>query len=440
MIEKQPSCDDPIEPELLPVATALARMRSEITAVTGTKKVNLRESLGHVLASDLVSPIQVPAYTNSAMDGYAINSADLPADDGEVSLKVLGTAWAGRPVSTEIKRGETVRIMTGGMLPKGADTVVIQEHVQALDQAPDMAPDNAPDIASDDEYIVIDGTTTAGRNVRHAGEDINTGDTVLSGGTLINPAELGLIASLGIDQVEVRRRLKVAFFSTGDELRALETHAGNTLGPGEIFDSNRHTLFALLSRLGVELIDLGVVADTAEATRAAVVEASEKADLVITSGGVSAGQADFVSQTIAELGDVTFWKLAMRPGRPLACGVVNSCRFFGLPGNPVAVMVTFYEFVQPTIKAMMGCTDIDQQLFTVAAAESIRKVPGRIEYQRGIIEVDADGVQTVRTTGKQGAGRLSSMCLANCLIVLPVECDGVAVGDLVQVRPFHGLV
>lgn len=424
MIEKQPSCDDPIEPELLPVATALARMRAEIGAVSETKTISLRESLGHVLASDLVSPIQVPAYTNSAMDGYAINSADLPAGDGEVSLKVLGTAWAGRPVTTEIKSGETVRIMTGGMLPGGADTVVIQEHVQTLD----------------DEHVLIDGTTTAGRNVRHAGEDINTGDIVLSGGTLINPAELGLIASLGIDQVEVRRRLKVAFFSTGDELRALETHAGVALGPGEIFDSNRHTLFALLSRLGVELIDLGVVEDTADATRAAVVEASEKADLVITSGGVSAGQADFVSQTIAELGDVTFWKLAMRPGRPLACGVVNGCRFFGLPGNPVAVMVTFYEFVQPTIKAMMGCTDIDLQLFNVVAAESIRKVPGRIEYQRGIVEVSADGAQTVRTTGKQGAGRLSSMSLANCLIVLPVECDGVAAGDLVQVRPFHGLV
>jgi len=261
--------------------------------------------------------------------------------------------------------------------------------------------------------------------VRHAGEDINTGDVVLPGGTLINPAELGLIASLGIDKLEVKRRLKVAFFSTGDELRALETHAGKTLGAGEIFDSNRHTIFALLSRLGVELIDLGVVADTEEATHAAILEASEKADLVITSGGVSAGQADFVSKSIAKLGDLTFWKLAMRPGRPLACGVVNECRFFGLPGNPVAVMVTFYEFVQPTIKA---------------AAESIRKVVGRIEYQRGIVEVGADGMQTVRTTGKQGAGRLSSMCLANCLIVLPVECDGVAAGDMVQIRPFYGLV
>jgi len=411
----------------MPVDIALQRMRQEVSSVKETKTVSLRESLGHVLSSDLVSPVQVPAYTNSAMDGYAINSADLPDGDAEKTLKVLGTVWAGKPVTVELKSGQAVRIMTGGMLPQGADTVVIQEHVQVVDQ-------------SGADSILIDGSTSPGRNVRHAGEDINTGDVVLSAGTLINPAELGLIASLGIDTLEVKRRLKVAFFSTGDELRPLETHAGQTLGPGEIFDSNRHTLFALLSRLSVELIDLGVVADTEEATHAAILEASEKADLVITSGGVSAGQADFVSKSIAKLGDLTFWKLAMRPGRPLACGVVNDCRFFGLPGNPVAVMVTFYEFVQPTIKAMMGCTDSDPQLFSVKSAESIRKVPGRIEYQRGIIEVAADGRQTVRTTGKQGAGRLSSMCLANCLIVLPVECDGIAAGDLVQVRPFFGLV
>ena len=259
-IEKQPSCDDPVEPELLPVCIALQRMRQEVKEITETQTVALRESIGRVLASDLVSPIQVPAYTNSAMDGYAINSADLPAGDAEVLLKVPGTAWAGKPVKAALKRGEAVRIMTGGMLPEGADTVVIQEHVQATDN-------------NGTESILIDGSTDAGRNVRHAGEDINTGDVVLPAGTLINPAELGLIASLGIDEVTVKRRLKVAFFSTGDELRPLETHAGRTLGPGEIFDSNRHTLFALLSRSGVELIDLGVVADTEDATHAAIIEA-----------------------------------------------------------------------------------------------------------------------------------------------------------------------
>lgn len=421
-IEKQPSCDDPVEPELLPVAVALERMRAQVAPVTQTETVPLRESLGCVLGADITSPIMVPAYTNSAMDGYAINSEDLPRADNEVTLKLCGKVMAGVPLDTILNRGEAIQIMTGGMMPQGSDTVVIQEHV-----------------ALDGESIRIDGTTSAGRNVRLAGEDINVGEIVLPKGTLINPAELGLIASLGLDQVVVFRRLKVAFFSTGDELRALETHAGKSLGPGEIFDSNRHTLFALLKRLNVELIDLGVVADTEAATHAAIVEGAERADLIISSGGVSAGQADFVSKAIEQLGQLTFWKLAMRPGRPLASGIVNGARFFGLPGNPVAVMVTFYEFVQPTIKTMMGCNETEPELYSVPASVSIRKVPGRIEYQRGVLE-RIDGELQVRTTGKQGAGRLSSMCLANCLIVLAAECDGVAPGDKVDVHPFSGLV
>jgi len=232
----------------------------------------------------------------------------------------------------------------------------------------------------------------------------------------------------------------VAFFSTGDELRALEDYAGQTLGPGEIFDSNRHTLFGLLSNLNVELVDLGVVQDDEESTRVAIKNGAANADLVITSGGVSAGQADFVSKVIGELGELTFWKLAMRPGRPLVCGLVDGTRFFGLPGNPVAVMVTFYEFVQPTIKKMMGCRTTEVLLFDVIASTAIRKRPGRIEYQRGVLSRQTDGSLTVATTGKQGAGRLSSMSLANCIIVLPVECDGIAKGDRVQVQPFYGLV
>ena len=421
-IEKQPSCDDPVEPELLPVAVALQRMQAEVSSIEETITVGLRESLGCVLGADIESPIMVPSYTNSAMDGYAINSEDLPVAGKEVSLKLCGTAMAGSPVDISVNRGEAVRIMTGGMMPEGADTVVIQEHA-----------------AVDGDSIRIDNTTSRGRNVRQAGEDIQAGEVVLPKGTLVNPAELGLIASLGIDQVVVFKRLKVAFFSTGDELRALETHAGKPLGSGEIFDSNRHTLYALLKRLNVEMVDLGVVADTEAATHAAIVEGAERADLIISSGGVSAGQADFVSKAIESLGQLTFWKLAMRPGRPLASGVVNGVRFFGLPGNPVAVMVTFYEFVQPTIKTMMGCNEVQPELFSVPSSVSIRKVPGRIEYQRGVLERD-QGKLTVRTTGKQGAGRLSSMCLANCLIVLPADCDGVVPGEFVDIHPFSGLV
>lgn len=432
VIEKQPSCDDVIEPALLPVEIALQRIAQQIVPLCASTKgdienLPLRESLGRVVALDILSPIDVPAYTNSAMDGYAVNSSDIP-DTGEVSLSVLGTAWAGRPLDVKVQQGQAVQIMTGGMMPPGTDTVIIQEHVQANQ------------LDGNVNSINIDSTTTAGRNVRLAGEDIRSGDVIATPGTLVTSAHIGLIASLGIDQVSVFRRLKVAFFSTGDELRPLETHAGRTLSAGELFDSNRHTLFAMLTRLGVETIDLGVIADTAEATKTAFLEASTRADLVISSGGVSAGQADFVSATLAELGEVTFWKLAMRPGRPLACGKVGDAHFFGLPGNPVAVMVTFYEFVQPAIKHMMGCTEIHTPKFKVKSASKIRKSHGRIEYQRGIISTQADGSLWVDTTGKQGAGRLTSMCMANCLIVLPVECAGVEPGDVVDVQPFTGLI
>ena len=434
-IDKQPSCDDVIEPELLPVEIALQRIAQQVQPLSAggadnSEQLGLRESLGRIVAQDILSPINVPAYTNSAMDGYAVNGADIPGvdDSTERDLVVLGTAWAGRPLDVTVESGQAVRIMTGGMMPQGSDTVVIQEHVQATESDGEVS------------AITIDNTTSVGRNVRIAGEDIKTGDTILMAGTLMTPAHVGLIASLGIDQLSVYRRLKVAFFSTGDELRALETHAGSELGPGELFDSNRHTLFAMLEKLGVELIDLGVVADTADATREALTRGAKAADLIISSGGVSAGQADFVSATLAELGEVTFWKLAMRPGRPLACGKIGDAHFFGLPGNPVAVMVTFYEFVQPALKYMMGCNEIHAPLFPVKSGGKIRKSFGRIEYQRGIITQLADGILEVNTTGKQGAGRLTSMTSANCLIVLPVECAGVEAGDIVQVQPFTGLI
>jgi len=421
-IDKQPSCDDVFEPELLPVSVAVERMAAQITPVIDTVELPLRAALGRIAASSIESPIDVPAYTNSAMDGFAIHSNDLP-ESGETSLTILGTVWAGKPLDLQIVSGQCVRIMTGGMMPAGTDTVVIQEHASV-----------------DGSSVVIDGSTNPGKNVRMAGEDISSGESIITTGTNLEPAHIGLMASLGIDRVTVFRQLKVAFFSTGDELRPLETHAGQTLGPGELFDSNRHTLYSMLERLGVETIDLGVVADTPEATREAFIKAADQADLIISSGGVSAGQADFVSSTLAELGEVTFWKLAMRPGRPLACGTVGNAHFFGLPGNPVAVMVAFYEFVQPSIKRMQGCSRLNPPRFLARCENRLRKSPGRIEYQRGIFETTPDGVTTVRTTGKQGAGRLSSMCMANCLIVIAAEKDGVEPGDMVQIEPFHALV
>ncbi|MBX2823901.1 MAG: molybdenum cofactor guanylyltransferase, partial [Gammaproteobacteria bacterium] len=421
-VQHDPSCADPSDPELLPVDVARARIAHMLNPVATTEMVPLREALGRILGAEVVSPIDVPSYVNSAMDGYAIHQLDIPAS-GVARLEVAGTAWAGIPLQQSVKRGQAVRIMTGGMMPEGLDTVVIQEHVE-----------------TDENSILIDSTVEAGRNVRQAGEDVASGQTVFVCGERIDPSHLGVLASLGIDEVCVYRRLKVAFFTTGDELRSLETHAGQTLGPGELFDSNRYTLFGMLQRLGVEIIDLGVVRDDAELTREAFKTAAASADVILTSGGVSAGDADFVTQIFHEMGQVAFWKLAMRPGRPLAFGRIDNALFFGLPGNPVAVMVTFYEFVMPALKALMGARQLETVLVTALSQSELRKSPGRTEYQRGVLGRDSDGNVTVSTTGKQGAGRLSSMCVADCLIVLPPGQGRVMPGERVEVQPFFGLV
>ncbi|MEM7294015.1 MAG: gephyrin-like molybdotransferase Glp [Pseudomonadota bacterium] len=421
MIEKDASCFDDEEPGLLPVTVAQARLESKIDAIREVESVDLRSSLDRVLARDVVSPIDVPGYRNSAMDGYAIRRTDIPSD-GERNLKNLGTAWAGRPFDGEVGPGQCVRIMTGAMMPGGTDTVVIQEHVELSGSE-----------------VRIDSTVEPLRNVREAGEDVAQGETVLPQGTLLRPAQLGLLASLGVPKVDVTRRPVVAYFSTGDELRSLDEHAGAALGPGELFDSNRYTLFGMLSRLGVEVLDLGVVKDDKASTRDAFLRASQSADLIVTSGGVSAGEADYVTETLRELGEVSFWKLAMRPGRPLAFGTVGDAYFFGLPGNPVAVMVTFYEFVQPALRRLMGCSQTLTPTVPAVCQSSLKKSPGRVEYQRGLLAL-VDGELQVSSTGKQGAGRLSSMSAANCLIVLPPEIERIAPGTRVEVQPFEGLV
>lgn len=421
-ITKDPSCEDPSDPDLLPVDVALQRIADILPRVDDNESVKLRDALGRVLGADVVSPIDVPSYINSAMDGYAIAGSDIPTQ-GEKRFDVVGTAWAGRPLDASVEPGQAARIMTGAMMPAGTDTVVIQEHTQSVGEA-----------------VLIGADAETGKNVRMAGEDVQAGQTVLSAGDWLGPAQLGQLASLGVDQVAVSRKLKVAYFTTGDELRTLQEHAGKPLGPGELFDSNRYTLFAMLERLGVESIDLGVVRDNPEDTRLAFDKAAELADVVITSGGVSAGEADFVTKIIHEIGEVSFWKLAMRPGRPLAFGKINDSVFFGLPGNPVAVMVTFYEFVQPALKTMMGCSQTETLKVTARALSDLRKSPGRTEYQRGILATDEQGEMTVTTTGKQGAGRLSSMSIANCMIVLPPGADTIKAGERVEVQPFFGLV
>ena len=417
-IEKDPSCRDDFDPRSLPPQAALERVQAGVRRIEGIERVPLRSALDRVLAADIHSGINVPAGVNSAMDGYAVNSADLPAADASARLQVLGTAWAGKPFQGGLKPGGCARIMTGALLPEGADTVIIQE-----------------DVEREGDAIVIDGKTRKGDNVRQAGEDLALGDLVLAQGRRLSPADLGLIASLGLAEVSVTRPLRVAFFSTGDELRSI----GESLDGGGVYDSNRYTLHAMLSRVGADIMDLGVVRDDREALEEAFALAAGNADALITSGGVSVGEADYVREIIAKLGQVEFWKVAIKPGRPLAFGQVGGAIFFGLPGNPVSVMVTFYEFVLPALRKMAGEDDPGPLLLQARCESTLKKRPGRVEYQRGILRQDADGALKVAKTGAQGSGILRSMSQANCFIVLPLESEGAKPGDLVAAQPFSSL-
>jgi molybdopterin molybdotransferase len=412
------SCIDGYDPDALPVDTARAAIRSVIAPITANERVAVRASLGRVLGEDIVSTVNVPAHDNSAMDGWAVRSADLAAS-GETILREVGVAYAGRKFEGSVGTGECVRVMTGAVMPPGTDTVVIQEVVKA-----------------DGARIVVPPGQKAGQNRRLAGEDLALGRVVLHAGRQVRPAELGLIASLGLAEVAVRRKLRVAFFSTGDELASI----GRALEEGEVYDSNRYTLYGMLSRLGVELVDLGVVRDDPAALERAFKEAAASADAIVSSGGVSVGEADFTRELLGRLGEVLFWKIAMRPGRPMAFGRIGGAWFFGLPGNPVAVMVTFYGFVRDALLALAGRSgDCALPLLRVPCATALRKKPGRTEFQRGILERGANGEWTVRITGAQGSGILRSMSEANCFIVLEHERGDVQPGDPVSVQVFDGL-
>ncbi|MBK6630442.1 MAG: molybdopterin molybdotransferase MoeA [Betaproteobacteria bacterium] len=382
----------------------------------------VRKALGRVLAEDVISTANVPGHDNSAMDGYAVRFADL-ATSGETTLRLAGTAYAGRAYEGPVEAGECVRIMTGGVIPAGADTVVIQETVR-----------------TEDERVVVPPKQRQGQNIRRAGEDLRAGQPAIHAGKRLRPAELGLIASLGVAEVAVKRRLRVAFFSTGDELCSV----GTPLKEGEVYDSNRYTIYGMLTRLGCDVIDLGVVRDSPAAIEAAFREASARADAIITSGGVSVGEADFIRGLMAKLGEVAFWKIAMRPGRPMAFGRIGEGRegafLFGLPGNPVAVMVTFYAFVREALLKMMGVAPISPlPRFRVPCVTPLKKRPGRSEFQRGVLFRE-NGEWKVRATGSQGSGVLRSMSEANCFIAVEPERGNVEPGELVDVQPFEGLI
>jgi molybdopterin molybdotransferase len=451
------------DPNALPADKVNAFLAELVTPVTQTERVNLFAALGRVLAQDVVSPISVPPHDNSAMDGFALRGAQLNAS-GASRFKVVGTALAGKAWKGAVGAGECVKIMTGAIMPAGLDTVVPQEQCKLLD----------------DVIEIQAGVLQTGDNRRFKGEDLMQGAPALSKGELLKPAALGLLASLNISQVNVLRKLRVAYFSTGDEVLSL----GDAPREGAIYDSNRYTVYGMLTRLGVDMIDMGVVRDDPALLEAAFQSAATQADAIITSGGVSVGEADYTKAMMHKLGGnakegggVAFWKIAMRPGRPMAVGriarpaalrpqniapepilqgksasspieyctgssEINSAVLFGLPGNPVAVMVTMLAFVRPALLRMMGADPAkycSAPLYLQAhSTEPLRKKPGRTEYQRGTVTRAPDGKLQVKTTGNQGSGVLSSMVQANGLIVLHHGQGNVAVGDVVDVLMFDG--
>ena len=425
------------DPHALTASAVNEFLSHMVEPVQQTEQVGILDALGRVLAQDLISPLSVPPHDNSAMDGFAFAGTQL-SDSAALELKLVGTAFAGAAWRGHVGAGECLKVMTGAVLPDGLDTVVPQELVQAS-------------VRSGATWISIPaGLLSAGDNRRVLGEDIQQGEAALLEGCLLTPAALGLIASLGIAEVKVWRRLRVAYFSTGNEILSL----GEPPREGAVYDSNRYTVFGLLTRMGVTLIDLGVVKDEPALLEAAFKRAATEADAIITSGGVSVGEADHTKAIMQKLADgthdagggVAFWRIAMRPGRPMAVGRIAhpdsgaSAVLFGLPGNPVAVMVTFLAFVRPALLKMMGAEIEPQPYLRALSTEAIRKKPGRTEYQRGVVNIASDGTLQVRTTGNQGSGVLSSMTQANGLIVLHHDQASVLAGDAVDVMMFTGVI
>lgn len=404
---------DDYDPESMPVEQARQLIRHFLHPLNVHEPVSLHEALNRTLVNDMFSPMNVPPHDYSAMDGYALRFADL--ESGPARLKMIGRCFAGHPYAGRVAAGECVRIMTGALIPDGCDSVVMQEHVKA-----------------DGNVIEIGGDHRLGQNIRRAGEDMQQGATVLVRGQLIRPVEMGLLASLGFSEIMVYRKLRVAIFSTGDELQP----PGTALAPGQIYDSNRYTLFGMLRELGADILDMGNIRDDRDSLKQSLLDAAGQADAIITSGGVSVGEADYIKQLLAEIGEVLFWKIAMKPGRPLAYGKIGACHFFGLPGNPVAVMVTFQQFVRDALRVLMGQTIKPALFFKAICGSPIKKAPGRTEFQRGILSSDNKGELVVHSAGNQGSGILSSMSKANCFIVLPMPQGNVEIGADVEVQMF----
>lgn len=401
---------------LISLETALEKMLSSISAVTDTQTLALLQAAGRITASPVISPIDVPGFDNSAMDGYAVRMEDI--ESGAV-LPIAGKAFAGQPFTGIWPAGSCIRIMTGAPIPPGTDAVIMQEEAEASDHG-----------------VRFPTAVRPGQNIRRRGEDILEGAAILNAGIKLSAAELAIVASLGIKDIQVFRQLKVAVFSTGDELRL----PGEPLAEGQIYDTNRLAVHIMLSQLGYEVIDLGIIPDNEQALRAAFHQASQQADVVISSGGVSVGEADYTKQILEELGEIGFWKLAIKPGKPFAFGRLSQSWFCGLPGNPVSAAVTFYQLVQPLLARLSGQQGqvLPAQL-RVRSADKLKKTPGRLDFQRGILKTGSNGELEVSSTGHQGSHIFSSFSQANCFIVLERDRGHIEAGEWVNVEPFNAL-
>ncbi|MDW1628079.1 bifunctional molybdopterin-guanine dinucleotide biosynthesis adaptor protein MobB/molybdopterin molybdotransferase MoeA [Vibrio sp. Y176] len=414
--EKDAACCDTLSPAFLSVVQGQEKILSLVNTVSEIEACKIENAYGRVLAEHIVSPVNVPQYTNSAMDGYAIRSDDVDRD----SYQVVAEVMAGHAYDQPLDVGQAVKIMTGAPTPRNGDTVVMREQA-----------------SQEGDKVTFNGANIkAGQNVRQAGEDLAIGSDVFTAGTRLASPEMGMIASLGFGEANVFRKVKVAVFSTGDEVQA----PGTEQKANSIYDSNRFTIMGMLEKLGCEILDFGILEDNEQLMIEALENASAQADVVMTSGGVSVGDADYIKLALDKLGQIDFWRINMRPGRPLAFGQINNKPFFGLPGNPVAVMVSFINFVEPALRKMQGEQGWKPLKVNAIATENLRSRQGRTEFSRGVYELDATGRLTVRTTGKQGSGILRSMSEANCLIEISPAIDTVKAGESVTIIPLQGRI
>ncbi|SFB96266.1 gephyrin-like molybdotransferase Glp [Pseudoalteromonas denitrificans] len=407
------SCDcDSQQGYMLPFDDALKRLLCSAKKVSH-ETILINQAFGRVLAQDITSPVNVPPHNNSAMDGYALKSEDLTNSD---TLEQVGYSFAGQPFNGELSSGQCIRIMTGAVIPKGANCVIMQENTQATEK-----------------QITFIKPAASGANIRNIGEDIKCDALVLQTGHKLVAADIGLLASLGIDKISVYKKVKVAVLSTGDEL----VEPGGSLKPGQIFESNRHTVTAMLRQLPVDIIDLGIVSDDLQILKDTFKHANEIADVVVSSGGVSVGEADYVKEILTQMGEINFWKIAIKPGKPFACGKLPNSYFIGLPGNPVSATVTFDQLAIPFIKTLSGEQITPRIQLNAVALDDFKKRPGRLEFQRGIASQNNKGEWQVNSTGKQGSGILSSLSRANCYVILPQASTGVLADEKVIIELFN---